>query len=228
MDTLAAGNITVVDYPCIRISPAPFRKGETIGGLPLDAFHLVVFTSKRGVTGMSDVYPQLAASGQLLAVVGVSTAKAVETHIRRPPDIIACPPTSNALAEMLVSMPGLDRAAKILHIRGDKTTGTLKKISTSLGFQLSECIVYRNRLRQSAPLALPQGKRGIVVIASPSAAEGFSQNNPGLIRTGRLQYLAIGPVTAGHLKEKKMEPVFTAPAPGPESIRDELYKIMAK
>ena len=54
-DRLAAGNIEAVDYPCIRITPVPFREGDTINGLPLEAFRVLVFTSKRGVAGMEEM-----------------------------------------------------------------------------------------------------------------------------------------------------------------------------
>lgn len=225
-DRLTSGNIDTVDYPCIRITPVPFRKGDSIDGLPLDAFRLLIFTSKRGVTGMKEVHTQLKESGQLLAVVGGVTAAAVEEHIGRVPDIIADPPTGKSLADTLIRLPVLTRVTRLLHIRGNKTTGDIREMFTTRGFHLSERIVYRNVIRQSGPLDLPENRCGIVVFASPSAVEGFTRSNSGLIRTGRLRYLAIGPVTAGCLREKRMGPVSVAGKPDLQSVFDVIKNIV--
>lgn len=217
---LQTRGIRVLQYPCIKISRDPFPKGAAIDGRQLADFPAVVFTSRRGVSGMQEVFQQLARSEQLLAVVGASTAAAVKEHIGREPGLVADPATGEALAHALAHR--LESPGPVLHVRGNKTTGTFKKIMESRGIRISELIVYRNQSPVPPPLELAEP--GIAVFASPSAAACFIQNNP--LLTSKLDYLAIGPVTAGYLRKQGIKNIYQAPAPNPDALEKKITQII--
>ena len=225
-ELLTSQGIEVKEYPCIRTTMTPWHSGEPIGGIPFADFDVVVFTSRRGVAGMKAAFPLPTGSRQLLAVVGTATAKALAEQSGRTADIIAEPSTAKGLAEILVALPDITKDSKILHVRGNKSTGHFKEIITSHGFQLSELTVYRNETPQMTSLTRENQTRGIVVFASPSAAKGFMQYNKPLADSGRLQYLAIGPVTARYLRKQGITGIHEANQPNPRTLTEEVEKII--
>jgi len=220
LESLKTQGIRVMEYPCIKTRQIPYQKDQPIDDLFLHDFSVLVFTSRRGVTGMKDVYDQLSTSGQYIAVVGSSTAAAVQEFIGKAPDIVAAPPTSETLAKQLVTT--LKGNRHILHVRGNKSSGKFKNIIKAHGFKLSELTVYQNEIPPLQPLAPVEN--GIVVCASPSAVEGFLHYNNAWAE--KFVYLAIGPITASYLKKRGIKQIFQASLPHQDALVKEVKNIL--
>ncbi len=206
--------IDVIDYPCIAIRP--IRPPETLiraleGG---DAFKSVVFTSRRGAA----IFMESPGAGRealaktLVAAVGGKTAETLAAFGVRV-DVAAAEQTGESLARDLLARLG--PGDRVLHVRGNLTTGVLARTLEAGGVSVAELVVYENVRPELAPLE--EDARYVVVCASPSAAERFLEANP-WARSGR--FIAIGPVTAGRLKELGVRDVAQAPAPDNLSLRD--------
>lgn len=224
VERLRSLSIPVKEYPCIRTTLLPYRSGEPVRGVPLEDYHIIVFTSKRGVAGMREAAPLLSESKQFIAVVGNTTAAAAAGIFGRKPCIVAKPPTGEALARQLVSR--FPNNLRVLHPRGNKTTGTFKTIMESHGFALTELEVYRNDMPEIQPLPEKNLENAIVVFASPSAAKCFFKTNT---RTASgTVYLSIGPVTAKYLDKIGRGPVITALEPGVDALVNEIIELQTQ
>ncbi len=216
-------DIEAIEYPCIKTHLLPYGESSHLEeGKKLKDFQAVVFTSKRGVAGMTSAYKELSKSGQLIAVVGENTADAVRRLIGREPAIIADPPNAENLAHRLV--PVLDPSKPVLHVRGDKSTGSLDAILTANGFPLTELVVYKNPPPLLEPLDPELMKRGIIFFASPSAARYFFRYNP--VPPTQLVYLALGPTTAGYLRGQVVTRVFQLETLGVGGVTKKLQEII--
>jgi uroporphyrinogen-III synthase len=223
-DRLKDMDIDVIQYPCIRTALLPYgRDAHLPQGIELEDFQTVVFTSKRGVAGMTDAYERLAASKQRIAVVGNTTAERIEKAVGRKPDLIAYPSTSEGLASQLVCM--LSTTDRVLHVRGSKSTGSFKRIMEGHGFNVTELVVYRNDSPEKEPL--DPVEKAIVLFASPSAARCFFEANNDPAVTGKWSYLAIGPTTAGFLRKNGITRLFEAREPGIDSLVEKIREIIA-
>jgi len=218
--SLAELNVETIEYPCIKTTLMPFKKKHAINGLELKDFSVIVFTSKRGVYGMKEVFNELFHSRQRLAAVGERTAAAIITHIGRKPWLTAYPPTSEALARILIQK--LSKDDRVLHVRGNRTSGILKRVLSKANINLSELIVYRNETPEIKPLNLK--KKGIVVLASPSAARCFLNANWFL--KDQITFLAIGPTTAGFLKNMNISNVLIAKKPESKALIENIKNII--
>ena len=131
---------------------------------------------------------------------------------------------SATLARQLLPYLGPDD--RVLHVKGNKSAGggrgLFSEILTSHGCAVSSLVVYYNSRPELEPLDMPE--RGIIVLASPSAAQSFFYYNP--VPAGKLVYLAIGPTTAGYLKQMELASVIEASKPDMEGIIKEIEHIM--
>ena len=173
---------------------------------------------------MGSVFDIISGSSFRIGVVGESTARAVRESLGREPDLTASPATSANLAHQLLPFLGPDD--RVLHVRGNKSAssgrGSFSEILTSHGCAVSRLVVYHNSRPELEPLDMPE--RGIVVLASPSAAQSFFYYNP--VPPANLVYLAIGPTTAGYLKQMELSSVIEAPKPDTEGILKEIQHII--
>lgn len=212
---LAAHGLKSISYPCIATEILPRDPTELVGGRRLAEFRVLVFTSKRGAMGLAPARQLLNQSQPLIACVGDTTARAVEEHLGLRCDILpAGNRTAAGLAEEILKR--FNAPEPLLHVRGDKTTGTLKQSLESAGWSVDELIVYRNYRPDIAPLNLTGP--AVVVFASPSAAANFFAANEKL-RT-ELTCVAIGPATAAQLRSIGITDVHVSGRPDPQAIAE--------
>lgn len=210
--------IKTIEYQCIKTRIIPYKDEKIKGNKRLMYFDVLVFTSKRGVYGMAEVYQQIYSSNQLIAAVGEKTAEVIEQRIGRKADLVAHPQNSRALAKLLLTK--IKPGDRILHIRGNKTSGILKQILEKKGFLLHELIVYKHELPEMQPLKVYQN--AIVVFASPSAVSNFFKTND----VNKIKfYISTGPITSNHLKKLNIPRVSEAITPNPEGIVDKILQI---
>lgn len=234
-------HLRILDYPCITTSLLPFGEVSFLPeGKRISDFDAVVFTSKRGVAGMAAAFADQGFDRLLLAAVGSATAAAVKKACGREPDLTASPATSEALALMLVKRLAYDSNGttpppEILHVRGNKSTGSFKRIIIDNGFQHTELTVYQN---QDAELQALETMKGLfpaplvlTVFASPSAAGNFFTRNSRFLDTApaqHLAYLAIGPTTAAFLKRLDLPEVFEASNQSVDGLTDKICEVLKR
>ena len=200
--------IEVIDYPCIEIRPVEPPAGKI--ALP-GRYDAIVFTSRRSVPFFSrilrnDRLPE----GTLIAAVGKKTAQTLaeagmEAHVTTQEQ------TGEALGEALAER--LKKGDRVLYVRGNLVTGTLKAILEKKGMDIDELIVYENVELELEPLSIGGGCA--VVCASPSAVRRFTRANPKLKDA---QFIAIGPVTGKSMAEQGLKSIITAEKPDNESL----------
>lgn len=187
---LSERGLRVVEVPCVGTRVREVDLGE-VGGTGLAEFAAVAFTSRRAVEAVAPVWTTFAG---LLAAVGEATAEAMTVAFGRRPDVVSAEGTGESLARQLASQ--LSAGAAVLHLRGDKTTGTLGQGLVAAGLEFHEEVVYDN----VGPVV--ERLTGVVegtlaVFASPSAAHRFFGVNEHLV--GVVQPVAIGPTTEAAL-----------------------------
>lgn len=216
---LSLRRMDFVEYPCIKTVPVRTFRNILLQEEVLRRYGVVVFTSRRAVQALEWPGKEMAFKLPRIASVGERTAEEIHRHIGRKPWLVAEPPTAESLAQRLVkqSHPG----ETLLHVRGSRTTGILKKVLTHHGLHLDEVVVYRHEALVKEPLKIPG--QAIVVLASPSAARCFLEYNSGL--KSRLAFLAIGPMTACCLKGMNLSGVYQAKRPEPDFLLSEILRI---
>jgi uroporphyrinogen-III synthase len=223
VERLGARDIFTLQYPCIKTTLQPFGSESHLPPtMQLEDFHVIVFTSKRGVAGMSSAYSQLAHSSQKIAAVGHATAAAVAEAIHRQPDYIAQPATSEQLANLLAAQ--LETNQRILHVRGNKSTGTFRKILVDNGFEVTQLEVYRNESPSLNPL-FPFDD-AVVVMASPSAGQRFFKANNKETITHPWTYLAIGPTTHRYLEKQGLPNIVKAKSSLLDDLCQEIHRLV--
>jgi uroporphyrinogen-III synthase len=212
---LAARGLASISYPCIATEVLPVDLSEPIGGRLLGEYRVLVFSSKRGALGLAPAKQVLSESQPLIACVGETTKRAVEEQLGLACRIMpAGDHTADGLAQEILKR--LSTPELLLHVRGDRTTGTLKRRLEAGGWQVDELVVYRNCRPDLAPLDL--AGPAVAVFASPSAADNFFAANARL--RANLACVAIGPVTAERLRSIGVGEVREANRPDPSSIAD--------
>jgi uroporphyrinogen-III synthase len=211
---LEADGLEVVDYPCIavRLLEPPASVIRALGG---GEFSALVFTSRRGVAALLGALGRaggIRLDEPLVAAVGKATAESLAALGVRV-DLVAPEQTGESLARSLLQH--LKPGDRVLAVRGDLTTGTVRQMLEAGGMIVEEAVVYENAVPDLAPL--PADARYVVVCASPSAAERFVEANPHLRES---PFVAIGPVTARRMRELGIESPVVAGAPDPASMRD--------
>ena len=214
-------NISVLEYPCMETVFNYYQRTDPVQP-SLEQFQVLVFTSKRGILGMKTAYKNLAGFKGLVAVVGESTGAFFQEKTGRTPDIVAHPPHSEGLAQCIISTVPVK--SRILQIKGNKSSGMLEKLLETKGYQLIQLVVYENRPPLLKPL--PVTGNEIVVFASPSAVRSFFSCNP----PNKVFFaaLAIGPVTAGYLRETGYPEIHEADKPEESALIDKINSIIQR
>jgi uroporphyrinogen III methyltransferase/synthase len=203
--------IEAIDYPCIAVTPVRPPEGKAREVLAPGRYRAVIFTSRRSVPFFLEmVGKRHLPEGMIVAAVGEGTAgKLVEAGLRV--DVVSAGRTGESLGKELLG--NLKRGDRVLYIRGSHVSGGLAGALSGGGVAVDELVAYENAGPELRPLD-PEGSY-LVVCASPSAVERFVAANPGLVRS---TFVAMGPVTAGRMKELGIESVAVAGKPDDESL----------
>lgn len=209
----------VVEYPCIKTVSTAGNKSFLRREAFFKDYDVIIFTSRRAVWALEKAGIHLKGSGSRFASVGRKTASEIQRTFGQKPWLTAEPPTGETLARSLVQK--CRSGQKLLYLRGNKSTGILASILNRHGLKLDEIIVYEHQILEKNPLDL--NSPGIAVIASPSAADCFLRYNADSI--SRLVFLAIGPTTAGHLKNHGISGTYQAENPDSDSLFNKIAEI---
>jgi len=221
-DRLAEKGIDAISYPCVGFRSIPESEWKIESGRDLDRFRVVVFTSRRGVTGFGEMDAFVSDPRRFIGAVGRATADEIEKQFGEVADLVADPQTGEGLARSLT--PHLDPGEVILHVRGSKSTGDFKTVLRESGFEVEELIVYESVRPELSPLNLEPGS--LVVFASPSAARHYFDVN----RSGkkRNQYVTIGPTTRRFLDDLGLERVTEADRPETADLVRKIAEIVTR
>ncbi len=193
---LAPFGITALGYPCLATRYRPFRGGHLDSGRNLTDYDVIIFTSKRAVTGVQPARGAIAAAGLPVACVGATTAQAVRQLLELEPALTPASEQTGANLAQLIAEAGL-KVRRALYFCGNRTTGGLQAGLAQAGIEVDEQQVYENYAPDLEPLK--PGVAALVVFASPSAARRFFQANPAWRDTASC--IAIGPATSACLSE---------------------------
>ncbi len=191
---LAVHNVHTLCYPCIATRFIKIDENVKIGEFNIADFQLYVFTSKRAVqaiTHMRDLFRSVSAD---FACVGDTTERELEQLLG-----ITCKIKPKymytALALSKVIIEKIPQPLTALHVRGDKSSGVLKRELEANGWHVFDLITYENYAPEIKPIG--DETYNAAVFASPSAAQRFFSVNPNT-KVG-LKCVAIGTTTADYL-----------------------------
>jgi len=188
-EALQKRGVPVREIPCLETRY--IRPDE----MPAPGYLAVTFSSRRGVRGVEHLglADPLMPPGVLVAAVGPATAEELEQFGRRV-DLVADPPTGEALAGMLLQK--LPAGSRIVSVRGNLRTGNLDERLAEGGYRVESLEVYHNvdpGIPPMEPFPL-----SAVVVASPSACRRLVEKNPWIKQH---RFYAIGPTTVAALAE---------------------------
>ena len=200
---LESEGLKVMEVPCLGIVHRPPPEDEIHRLEAMPGIDAALFASRHGVDGFFnwlDAAPEWRGriTPRLVGAVGPATARRLDGR-GWTADIVASPATGERLAEGMIK--SLKPESHILAIRGSKSLNAASRRLKAAGHRVASLTVYENR----APL-VPRidAPFGIVVFASPSAAERFFAANP---QAPEVTAVAIGPTTAGWLKGRGIRAV---------------------
>jgi uroporphyrinogen-III synthase len=213
---LRADGLEVIDYPCIRTRAARVAEDRIEEIRNQGRIRAVVFTSRRAVEYSGAFLHEIVSSNRemIIAAIGDGTAGSLARagfHAH----LVSRGRTGERLGRELLRR--LKPGDRVLHVRGNLTTGTMAEVLKDAGVSMDDLVVYENVEPELAPL--DAGGDYVVVCASPSAVERFVKANPLL---SSCRFVAIGPVTAGRMKELGIENIAAAEEPDNESLRREI------
>lgn len=213
----------VAEYPCVCSRLLPLASWHLPDDRPLSEYRFLAFTSRRAVRATAAIADEISSGPAGLAAVGQGTADELERTTGRRAEIVASPPTGAGLAQALLArlLPG----ERVLHLRGDRSTGTLREGLARGGHQLAELEVYENPEPEIEPLCIPGP--GLVVLASPSAARRYLAANRDR-DPNRDTFLVIGPTTAEWLRKRTPRPIRVAEEPSNEGLADLIGRVASE
>jgi len=193
--------------PVIAIEPPEDWTAADLRLKRLDEFDWLVFSSANGVEAFFARLADLevkAPHGLRIAVVGPSTAAALESFGRTANLVPAVHRAENLAAELASRTLG----KRILIVRGHRGRDVLRQELANIG-TVEELIVYRQRdaIDRSDPIfaRLADGHIDFVTLTSPNIARSFLESLDGLaaarIRSGRVRLLSISPLTSATVLE---------------------------
>lgn len=194
---LRESGTTVIELPCIAVAPVadPRQLGQSLRALT--AADRLVVTSRAGARAVA----QALAGDPLrstLAVVGPATERAAH-DLGLVADFRPSRADTASLARELPLPAGVVALA-----RSDRATGELVALLRARGARIQELVAYRTSVATDAATSEPAreacARGAVVVLASPSAVEGFARF-VGIALARRCRLLAIGPSTATRIRE---------------------------
>lgn len=215
-----------VVVPTIKIrppaDPQPLRRAlQELSG---NSFDHLVLTSRQGVDAIADTLSSLPTGGVSIAAIGESTAAALR-QIGVEPAVVASDSTQEGVLEALRSKftPG----QRVLLPVSDRARAALSEGLAALGAEVVRVDAYTTDISTDPdPQTLrmvEEGTIGAVMLASPSAVEGFvAQMGTLLPVMSGATFVAIGRVTADAMEARGL-PVHAMPeTPGPAGMVDAL------
>lgn len=204
---LRESGTTVVELPCIAVGPVadPRELGRSLRALTAD--DRLVVTSRAGARAVAEALagdPLRSA----LAVVGPATERAAH-DLGLVADFRPSRADTASLARELPLPAGVVALA-----RSDRATGELVALLRARGARVHELVAYRTAVATDAATSAPAreacARGAVVVLASPSAVDGFVRF-VGVALARRCRLLAIGPTTAARIREVvRLEPEIAA------------------
>lgn len=187
----------------------------------LGAYDWIVLTSVNGVRALSE---RLAAQGRTwgerrlarIAVIGPATARALEAH-GVTPDYMPGEFVAEAILDGLGNVAG----QRILLLRADIARKTLAEELQVRGAEVDEVAAYRTVpkviARETLRAMLDDDRPDAITFTSSSTVRGLCESILALgreprVALGGIALAAIGPITAGTLREYGLEPALTADA----------------
>ena len=214
----------------IRIAPPldPRPLSEVKDGLRHGRFDRVVVTSRNGVNAIGDVLSEDVGRSPWVAAIGGSTAEALRECGIEPVLTAADATGEGLLAELSeVVAPG----ERILLPVSARARSVIADGLRALGADVSMVTAYETHvIREVEPeleRMMARGETGAVLLASPSAVEGFvAQAGHVLPAMAGASFVAIGPVTAVAMRRAGL-PVHAMPdAPGGRPMVDALAQYL--
>lgn len=212
--------------PTIRIDapldPRPLHAATD--GLRHGRFDRVVLTSQNAVEALADSWTDPMIGPIWIAVVGEATAQALRAFGREP-QLVAEEPRAEGLLDAMadIIVPG-DR---VLLPLSDRARPVLAEGLAELGAEVSVVTAYEahiiGQIGSDLEQQMAQGEIGAVLLASPSAVEGFlAQAGHLLPALSGASFVAIGGVTADAMLAAGL-PVHAMPdAPGADTMIEAL------
>lgn len=203
----------------------------------LDGFDAILFASKNAVRYILarcrtlGIKCEMLSSSRLVAAVGPGTAEAAAQDGVRV-DYVAKNHTGEALARELASSL---RGRRVLVPRSDRADDRLPAALREAGAEVSEVVAYRT----TAPKALaPEGLKRVrsgevdaIIFASPSAFHnlcGWIRANELAELSHRVEFAAIGPITAQALREAGARVAIEAGDASPRALAEAIANYYQK
>ncbi len=215
-----------VEMPTIRIDPPldPRPLAEAVDGLRHGRFDRVVLTSQNAVRALEDVWTDESLGSLWIATVGEATAQALRAFGREP-QVIAQESQAEGILEALSDIVVADD--RILLPVSDRARSVLADGLARLGAAVTLVTAYETHIigeiDSELEGAMARGEIGAVLLASPSAVEGFvRQAGHVLPALSGASFVAIGNVTADAMLAAGL-PVHAMPAtPGADTMVEAL------
>jgi uroporphyrinogen-III synthase len=220
-EALSGEGAVVVEVPLIEIAPPADQEPLQDAAARITEYDWLVFTSANAVHALA-----AALRGRVLpkgrpriATVGPSTSRAVADEL--PGAVVSLTPAEDTRAEGLVAAFAAHdvQGRRVLVPASARARDTLVAGLIGQGARVDVVTAYRTITPSDAPARLAAalaGGVGVVVLASPSAVEGFVSCCP----AGAVwpPAVVIGPVTEKAAREAGLRVAAVAAAAGPEGL----------
>ena len=217
VDRLRDLGATPILIPTIEIAPPTTFAALDAALASLATFDLVAFTSANAVESFCQraEFLNVAPTPRRIAVVGSSTARAVET-LGLEVDVVPPIFTAEALAENLASEAA---GRRILLVLAEAAPTILRDRLLAAGAEITVAAAYSNRIPESSLEAItslfrdPAGYPDAVTFTSASTAANLVAllDDGGLTLPAKVVRASIGPITSRALRDLGLPPHVEAP-----------------
>lgn len=228
-DVVRRGGEPVV-LPTIRIGPPsdPEPLRAALESLQHSRFEHVVLTSRQGVIAIAEALPSLRRTQMTVSAIGESTAGALRDHGIEPA-IVADESTQEGMLEAL--RHHITPGQRVLLPVSSRARKTLVEGLRAIGAEVTRVDAYSTEIiTEPAPAAqalAERGEIGAVMLASPSAVEGFvAQLGSLLPAMSGATFVAIGSVTAEAMRRRGLPVHATPDMPGAQAMVEALARYL--
>ena len=164
---------TVIALPLIRIGPAPDEDALRQAAAGADRFAWIVFSSKHGVEAFARARGAGGAGLPRIAAIGAGTARAVEDHLGRHPDVVPHEFVAEALADAIAAAAPVH--ARVLLIQATDARPALHARLQGAGFNVERVAAYTTVEDPPRDLERYVAGADVIVLASGSAARSLAR-----------------------------------------------------
>jgi uroporphyrinogen III methyltransferase / synthase len=236
---LSEAGASVILFPCIDFA-APEDWGPLDSALArLNEFDWIAFTSQNAVRFFRQRQREVGAAQSIpparrpkVAALGTATAD-VATKEGLPPDFVASSARSGL--EFVAAFAPLARGKKVLLPQSDQARDRIAGALHDLGVMVTSVVAYRTCVPESLDREALAGIRregaDMIFFGSPSAFRNFEQTAG---KAAMKQFAkdsafgAIGPTTAGAIRDAGLQVQFESPHPGTSEIVTAMKKYFAE